>query len=461
MPADRTAHTLRRRLLRSLLVPLSALAIVGVLLDYVQANRLANESYDQVLATTATGLAARLELERDGDLLKHMPPTPDRGGEHGLLYAVFNAKGELVAGLPALRTIAHPVPGLVRPYFHDEQLDDRALRVATYAYAGPEGSGTIVVAESPDKRQQASRRLMQTNIWISLLSVVFTLVVVLLAIRHALKPLDELSERFEHREPGDMSPMPLDNTPGETRPLIQAANGLMTRLKESAEAQQAFVSNTAHQLRTPLAGLQTQLELLLKAAPASLQPRTQSLLQSTQKLSRLTHQLLALARSSPQAQHLQPFEPLALTSLFEDVASTCLDQALARHIDLGFEPAEATVLGSPWMLRELLLNLVDNAIAYTPEGGRVTVSCGVDKAGAGAYLSVTDNGPGIPVPQRERVFERFYRAAADQSGTGLGLAIVKEIADRHGASVKVQAGEDQRGTHITVSFPTQGKPDRL
>lgn len=457
-PTAPDVPTLRQRLLRSLLVPLTLLAAAGVIADYLQARRLADDSYDQVLASTAVGLASRLELERDGDLDKHLPPAPTAVSGDTLLYAVFDARGQLVAGLPALWAIARPRPGLARPYFHDETLQGRHLRVATYAYAGPEGRGTIVVAETPDRRRQAGHRLMQSTAWTNLLTVIFTLAVVYFAVRHALKPLDALSRQFEQREPRDMTPLPLANVPGETRPLVQAANGLMARLGESARAQQAFVSNTAHQLRTPLAGLQTQLELLLASVGPENKPRAQALLQSTQKLGHLTHQLLALARSGPHALEAQPLRPMDLQDLLEDVASACVDLALTRGVDLGFEPAPARISGSPWMLRELLLNLVHNAIAYTPRGGTVTVSCGVGADGC-PRLVVDDTGPGIPVEARPRVFERFYRAApAEQAGTGLGLAIVKEIADRHGATVTLGEGGTGRGTRIELRFAPEDIP---
>jgi two-component system sensor histidine kinase TctE len=457
LPGSASIPTLRQRLLRSLLVPLTVLAIAGVGADYMQARRLADESYDQVLASTAVGLASRLELERDGDLQAHFPAAPDVASRDALLYAVFNAQGRLVVGIPALWAIAHPRADMRLPYFHDEKLSGRPMRVATYAYAGPEGRGTIVVAEAPNKRLEASHRLMQSTAWTNLLTVIFTLGVVYFAVRHALRPLEALSQQFEQREPRDMTPLSMEGVPGEARALVLAANGLMQRLRESAQSQQAFVSNTAHQLRTPLAGLQTQLELQLGQAPPNEQHRVRALLRSTQKLSHLTHQLLALARSGPHALEAQPLRPMNLEDLFEDVASACLDQALARGIDLGFEPRPAQVSGSAWMLRELLLNLVHNAIAYTPEGGRVTVSCGMDATGH-ACLAVEDTGPGIPADLRTRVFERFYRAAADEAGTGLGLAIVKEIADRHGAEVSLSEGASGQGTRVDIRFAPPDEP---
>jgi two-component system sensor histidine kinase TctE len=449
--------TLRQRLLRGLLVPLVALAVLGIMADYFQARQLAEDSYDQVLASTAIGLASRLELERDGDLKDHLPPTPPSlepvKGTDPLLYAVFDAQGRTVAGLATLKSIARVHPQVTQPYFHTEVLSGVTLRVATYAYAGPEGHGTIVVAESPRKRQRAAQLIMKSTVWINLLTVVFTLTVVYFAVRYALRPLDKLSQQMQQRQAQDLSPLALDQVLGEVRPLVAAANQLMGRLRDAALSQQAFLSNTAHQLRTPLAGLQTQLELVCDGLPPEARPRVTHLLDSVQRLGHLTHQMLALARAAPDAQVVKDTQPVDLCLLLEEVASSSLDRALARQIDLGFEPSRAQVMGSHWMLRELLANLVDNAIAYTPVGGRVTVSCGMSDDGVAPCLTVDDSGIGIAPAERAKVFERFYRAQGTATtGTGLGLTIVQEIADRHGARIEVGDGPGGQGTSVRVVF---------
>jgi two-component system sensor histidine kinase TctE len=455
--------TLRQRLLRSLLIPLVTLAILGVLADYFQAHQLADDAYDQVLASTAIGLASRLELERDGDLKDHFPTG---GGtlqqlkqSDTLFYAVFDAQHHLVVGMPELHGIAKPLPHLTEPYFHNEVLAGLALRVATYAYAGPEGHGTIVVAEPLHKREKAIAVIVKSIAWTNLLIVLFTLTVVYFAVRHALRPVDALSEQFEHREAKDLRPLSQTGVPGELRPLVDAANQLMRRLRESALSQEAFLSNTAHQLRTPLAGLQTQLELLSDELPTDAQARLVTARQAVSRLAHLTHQMLALARVAPHTQVDIAYAKVDLSELLEDVASICLDRALARDIDLGFDtaPDPISVTGSQWMLRELLTNLVDNAIAYTPPGGRVTVSCGQQQGAP--YLAVDDTGPGIPETDRDKVFDRFYRGYHTTStGSGLGLAIVREIAERHGATVELGAGSSGQGTCIRVRFQPDTAP---
>jgi two-component system sensor histidine kinase TctE len=461
MPDSRTP-TLRRRLLRSLLAPLLVLAVLGITADYFQARQLTNESYDQVLASTAIGLASRLELERDGDLQDHLPDSArslqQLDEKAPFLYAVFNAKGVTVAGLAQLIGIAKAQAGPRHPYFHDEILQGVALRVATYAYDGPEGQGTIVVAETLDRRQQATKLLMKSTAWTSALMVAFTLTAVYFAVRHALRPLDALSQRFELRDAKDLQALSLDGVPGEARPLVIAANQLMARLKDAAVAQQGFLSNTAHQLRTPLAGLQTQLELLRdQPAPAN-NERLKQVFDAVQRLNHLTKQMLALARADAHAHVAHDLRSVDLCQLLEAAASACLDRALAKGIDLGFEPSPASVIGSQWMLNELLVNLIDNAITYTPSNGRITVSCGlVNSAGSTTpllpYLSVVDSGRGIALEDRDKVFDRFYRApGTTETGTGLGLAIVREIANRHGARVELHEGPDGQGLCARVLF---------
>ncbi|HEY9192983.1 MAG TPA: ATP-binding protein, partial [Methyloversatilis sp.] len=183
-------------------------------------------------------------------------------------------------------------------------------------------------------------------------------------------------------------------------------------------------------------------------------PRLERLQAATQRLAHSTHQMLALARSSRDALSAEEStrRPVELGSLFEDGASDFIDAALARRIDLGFEAAPARVNGSDWMLRELLANLLDNAIKYTPAGGHVTARCGTDDTGA-AWLEVEDDGPGIPEEERQRVFERFYRLGdSGVEGTGLGLAIVREVAERHDAVIGLDAGAEGRGTRIRITF---------
>jgi two-component system sensor histidine kinase TctE len=234
---------------------------------------------------------------------------------------------------------------------------------------------------------------------------------------------------------------------------VSAINHLIHNLNEAHKAQQAFLTIAAHQLKTPIAGLQTQMELAIEEAPPSLIPRMEKMLAATRYLGHFVHQMLSLARSSPEADLSDEFSMVDLAEICEAAASGFLDTALQKNIDLGFEAAHAQVLGSPWLLRELLTNLIDNAIRYSPEGSRITCRCGIN-SDQQAFLEVEDNGVGIPESLQDKIFERFYRIdAVGKSGTGLGLSIVKEVAERHGASVMIITPASGKGLCFSVVFP--------
>jgi two-component system sensor histidine kinase TctE len=240
--------------------------------------------------------------------------------------------------------------------------------------------------------------------------------------------------------------------PGELAPFGGTINQLLDRVRESASHQQTFLSNAAHQLRTPLAGIQTQLELAEREAAPGLRERLGQVRAGVQRLARSTHQMLALARSGPQAIAQEGLAPVELTHLLETAADDWLDPALAADVDLQFDAVNVQVLGSLWLLRELLSNLIHNALQHTPPGGVVRVSCGPE--GTGARLVVADSGPGIPAPERARVLERFYQRPGRQGGSGLGLSIADEVARRHQASLLLEDAGDEPGTglRVTVRF---------
>ena len=236
-------------------------------------------------------------------------------------------------------------------------------------------------------------------------------------------------------------------------PFIRALNDLLRRAHDSARAKQDFLANVAHQLRTPLAGFRAQLEWLREhhRQDGETAQSTAMMLASTDRMVRQANQLLALARSEPGGIVRQRFERVSLDRLVAESVQQFVQQALAKDIDIGFDLQPASVHGDAFLLRDLVDNLVDNAIRYTPRGGVVTVSCGSEDGHA--QLRVEDNGPGIPDSQKDRVFTRFYRLDQTQSGSGLGLAIVRDIATDHGARIEVGSGSGERGTLFRVVFP--------
>lgn len=447
MPAD--APTLLRRLLLALLPALLAIAAVGGLLDYRQVRGLADEAYDQALVGFALGLAARLEAERDDDLALHLETLAGAGA--GRRFVVTAADGHLLAGDVALEPfakLARPGP----PTVAEARVEGQVLRIASLHYAGPDGSARIAVGETLDARRAAARRALRTTAWTNLLTVLAVLAAVVVGVRAALRPLARLGAQASRHEVDRLQPLPAQGVPGEVRPLVDGINRLIDRLRGALQARQVFLDDAAHQLRTPLAALQAQLDVAADDARGSpQQPVFEALQAPVRRMSRLAHQMLALARAEAEAP-THDAAPVDLCALLEAVAGEQLDAALARDIDLGVDAAPAAVTGERWMLHELLANLVDNALRHAPAGSAVTLRCGVDAEAA--FLAVDDEGPGIPPAQRERVFERFVRGpGAGRDGSGLGLAIVREAARRHGARVRVLDGRGGRGTCVRVDFP--------
>jgi len=268
-----------------------------------------------------------------------------------------------------------------------------------------------------------------------------------------LTPLVAVAGAVKARTPAALHPLPERDLPEEIQPLVTALNDLLARLGRTLAAQRDFVADAAHELRTPLTALRLQVQLAERAQePVERASAFATLRQGLERATHLVEQLLTLARQEPEAAD-QPFAPVQLGELVHEVVSALEPLAAAKSIDLGVTRNEGgTIRGAREGLRTLLMNLVDNAIRYTPAGGRVDVAS--YREGARAVLAVTDTGPGVPPEERERVFDRFYRrVGSETSGSGLGLSIVRNIAQRHGAQVMLDSGPAGRGLSVCVVFP--------
>jgi len=455
-----TPTTLRVRLLRRLWWPLLVVLLVSAAYDYVSALDRARDNQDLSLNRIAIALTSRMDVDTDNDdandddlgqnLDRTMEAMQRTDTQDQLWFMVRNASGQRVGGDARLAAVADAT-GPSKPAYADREIDGRAVRVVTLPHASSLGQVTVVVAETTQRRQAQAQRLFIDTLVPNLLLIVLSLALVRGGVKVAMSPLDALSQGIAKRPPGDLGALPLAGLPGELLNVVQAINRLMERVKTSAQAQQAFLSNAAHQLRTPLAGVQTQLELAMRESSPHQRERLQRVQSALQRMGHTTHQMLALARSDSQAATLEEFAPVELQSLLEEAASAWLDPALGAEVDLGFDARPAEVIGSAWLLQEMLSNLIDNAIRHSPGGGRVTVCSGSD--GGHCWLSVEDEGPGIAADERLRVLERFYQGAgAAQGGSGLGLSIVSEVAQRHGAELTLESGENATGLKVTVRF---------
>jgi two-component system, OmpR family, sensor kinase len=313
----------------------------------------------------------------------------------------------------------------------------------------------IQVAQPMSVREQRAAELaLQTLKPFALLLPVLALVI-WIAVGHALEPLRRLTAQVKSRRVNALDALPATQLPDEVQPLVLALNDLLGRLRAALERERAFMADAAHELRTPLTALYLQTGMLARASSEAERAAAMSTLAAgVQRAIRLVEQMLALARQEPRADS-QPV-PVRLDELAREIVTELVPLADAGRIDLGVASAQpATVAADPDALRTLLRNLIDNAVRYTPAGGRVDVT--VESSATGACVTVTDDGPGIPAEERARVLDRFYRrAGTTATGSGLGLAIVKAIADAHGATVSLTDGPAGKGLAVTVAFPAPG-----
>lgn len=449
---------LRRRLLVMLIAPLALLAVLNAWFDYRSADNVAAQQ-DQRLLALVPLVADSIIGEGEPPLILLAPPVEEfvkeRPGYAG--YAILDADGNVLHGEAWLGGLP---PSASEPEIHSEEHNGATWRIVMQRQPTVIGEVVIAVADGSDPRQQWARSILFRVLLPNLVLIAAAAFAVGWAVERALKPLLALKEAVERRSPRDLSAIDEASSPEEVRPLVHSLNRLFGLVNAQAESQRRFVADAAHQLRTPLAGLQAQVEAWAQAASAhpaqsTLELPTEQvhkLRGATRRTSQLANQLLALSRADARGMQSQPTQRVDLKALCEHMLEAHLDAATARHIDLGLDAAPAQVMGHEWLLRELLSNLVDNAVKYCAEGGAVTIRCG--RRDGVAFLEVEDDGPGVAVAEMPRILERFYRVQGTQGeGTGLGLAIAEEIARVHHSHLQLQPGSAGRGLRVTLAFP--------
>ncbi|MFZ5511913.1 MAG: sensor histidine kinase [Pseudomonadota bacterium] len=447
--------SLRWQLLRTLAIPLLMVFAVGSGLAFFFTIKPAILAYDDALGDTAHAVALHVRFSGSRAHLE-LPPQAERllrwRTNARIYFQVDGLYREFVGGDRNLPPPPfEPQPG--EPLYYDGVYEGNLVRVVALAVPHARGRYLIRVAETTTRRDQLE---LQTYIGVLIPALLLAAAMILLTrngIARALKPLMQLRNDIAARSHRDLRPVDETRAPLELQAFVHAINDLLERLARATDAQQRFLANAAHQLRTPLAGLRTQLELALKLpATRELQQALERIHRATERTARLANQLLALARAEPGGYHGDRLQATDLRAVIDEAANQWVRQALDKDIDLGFELAPAPLEAEPFLVRELLANLVDNAIAYTPPGGRVTVRCFTRDQHA--CLEVEDDGPGIPIEERQKVLERFYRLPGSPgTGSGLGLAIVREIAQAHGATLLITDAAGGRGTLVSVCFP--------
>lgn len=446
-----------------LLAPLIILWPLSVVVTFWIANAISNIPYDRALSDSVNALARHVSFAetragtRAGIALPAAASSFLRtDGLDTIYFQVRGTRGEVLAGD---RDLAEIFPEETQSqhivYYRDDEWHGDPVRVAymfLFEPQAPHRRVLIQVGETLNKRQKLANEIIAGIIIPQFFLFPVVALLAWFGLTRGTQPLERLRQRLLSRRPGDLSPIDVTEVPEEIAPLIDAFNGVMERLASSMRSQERFIADAAHQMRTPLAGLRTQLEFALRQKdPADLQASLERIRSSVERATRMISQLLSLARSQSEAP--PRFEPVDMNALAREVTQEWVEQALAKRIDLGFEgTAEpALVEGSRLLLHELLNNLVDNAVRYTPPGGKVTARV---TARDFVAVDIEDNGVGISENDRELIFERFYRVTGTEAaGTGLGLPIVRSIASQHRASVQVRSNPAERGSVFTVLFP--------
>ncbi len=453
-------RTLRRQLLVWLAGPLIVLWSISTMVDYDIANRFVNLAYDRALLESALDIGRQVKV-LNSRIYVDLPEVAIQmlqSGESGrAYYLVTGPQHEFITGDPDLPL--PPDPLSERPNYYDDAYQGKPVRIVALQLPVERGKDhgfvMVRVAENRSVRTEFARLILLRMMLPQALLILLAAVLVWYAVGRGLAPLSTLRREIENRSHRDLSALPEEQAPQEVQPLIRAMNGLLQRLSKTLAAQQRFIADAAHQLRTPVAGIKTQTELALRQTPAGESHATlYQLHTATEQATRLINQLLSLARAEPGTERAHITERLDLNELVRETTTEWVPRALARNIDLGFDsPQGSTIMeGDAFLLREMLNNLLDNAIRYTKPGGQVTVQ--IRQGTSGTALSVEDNGPGVPESERERVFERFYRVlGTGVDGCGLGLAIVREIAERHGAEVSLGQRAGGSGTVVRIIFP--------
>jgi two-component system sensor histidine kinase TctE len=473
------ARSLFGEILDWMLAPLLLLWPLTVTITYLVAQNIANAPFDQQLERSAQLLAQQVR-ERAGRAELKLPlPASDllpAADMDELRYMVLGLRGELIAGqhdIPLPPDDEPPVTGRVQ--VRDAELAGVPLRVAAtwVQLSNKPGAQPVLVqvAETTGRREQLTNDIMRGVIVPQFVVLPIAVALVWFGLSRGLAPLTLLLERIRARRPDDLSPVDPRAAPEEITPLVAAFNELLHRLAENLATQKRFLAHAAHQMKTPLAGLRTQAEFALRETdPLELKRSLRHIAAASGRASHLIDQLLALARAEHHGADAAAFIRVDLAELARELVRDLVPQALARGIDFGFEApaARAVVIGHPVLLRELLSNLTDNALRYTPAGGRVTVR--VVRDGQRVYAEIEDDGPGIPEAERQLVFEPFYRVLGTQAdGSGLGLAIVREVAVQHDAQLHIGAPLDAAaaapGTLIRVDFaaapPVLSNPEMM
>jgi two-component system sensor histidine kinase TctE len=475
---QREQRSLFGEILDWMLTPLLLLWPISLALTWLVAQGIANKPFDRALEYNAHALAQLVTVQK-GKVQFNLPQPASEilraDDSDTVYYQVIGARGELLSGERELpRPPEEDVPTTGEVYLRDAELRGIDIRMAYIWVRLPLKDAPLAlvqVAETREKRSVLAAEIIKGVMLPQFIIMPLAVLLVWLALARGIRPLHQLEERIRARSPDDLSPLDHKAVPLEVAPLVDSVNDLLTRLQDSLATQKRFLADAAHQLKTPLAGLRMQADLAQREG-TSTEELKRSLQQIGRSSIRATHtvnQLLALARAEGSGAALAR-QPCDLAKLTIEVVRDSVPRALDKRIDLGYDgaqPGESGVWvdGNPTLLKELVRNLVDNAIHYTPSSadkpGVVTARVLADRFGQVLLLQVEDSGPGVPESERELIFQPFYRAlGTDADGSGLGLPIVLEIARQHSAEVFLEDAHPEQvppGALFSVRFAARSE----
>jgi two-component system sensor histidine kinase TctE len=459
-----TRPGIRRSLVTWLVLPLALLVPATAFLFYRLALAPALDSLDHALDGTALALQRLVRSDGDRVALTISPDLDislraDRYDE--VHWVVLGPSGRVLGGDAGLAPLGGP-PSAVDWRFFDAVYQDLPVRVALHSWpCGAPAAGGLCearVSETLNKRHGVEQQVFTAAATAMLAEALVLAILGWVAIARSLRPVERLSQDIAQRSPEHLAPVDQPDIPREVGPLVAALNGLFARVMTASAAEKAFIADAAHQLRTPLTVLRTETELaLMEPHPPHLEALLRRLHLATTRATRLANQLLSQARAEHE-RHNSAIERFDLKQIATEAAEEWVGRSVDAGVDLGFELESAPVDGHGFLLREILANLLDNALNYAGHGARVTIRTQVSgdpgaRLPARAVLEVEDNGPGIAPEDRERAFERFQRGNAGGTGSGLGLSIVRDIAGHHGATAELLDGPGGVGLKVRVTFP--------
>jgi two-component system sensor histidine kinase TctE len=451
-------YSLRRRLLLRLLGPLTLVLLLAVVATVMLARYIGTAVYDRALYDSAMTLSQQIKIKdgkADLDLSQAAVEIFEWDNVDRIFEEVTSRKaGPIFSNAPFPRTDHDLVAG--QPRYYDEVINGKPARVIAVLMTGAgddHDSFIIRVAETTYKRNALVTDILVLAIPLLALVFILSSALIWLAVTSSLRMLDAITASLSSYEPDRLVPVSeVEHAPNEVRPLLDSINRLIAKLADAQNTQRRFISNAAHQLRTPLATLQVQTERALREPdPVRHSEALSHVFTAITRSRHMVHQLLTLARSERSGERLLEMVRVDLAALARDELEQWADAAIARGIDLGYDGPESDlpILAEPYLLREMIGNIVDNAIRYGRPGGRITLGL----TSAPLSLTVDDDGPGIPAAEQPLVLERFYRRAGSASdGCGLGLSIAQEIAVRHLAQLSIKDNPRGQGARIEIVF---------